>query len=466
MNKLRNKDNRVTVSLFEKLSYASGGTGTCICFMAIGGYLLYVYTDVIGLNAVTAANIFLFTRFWDAVNDPIMGAIVDLRIFAKKNKGVYRPWILIGLPFLVLFFILSFSMPAFITTEFGKTVWCAAFYVLYTMAQTVVQVPYGAVTNSITTNTEERGLLGSYRNFGENIGNLLVSVSILPMVNLFSNNGTDIAGGYTKAVAVLGVVAAIFVLICWKTIRERGVEQIEKKEKFNLINSLKMLVANRPALCMVFALFLAAIIVNFRFAYMMYYVQVYVGAGDDVITMLNTIQTAVAIISFWIVNWMFKRMEKRSMLILTAVLFVADGLLFMIGGVSIPVQIVGSALFGFLMSCSFSTVWGTIPDSVEYGLWKTGVCAPAFIFAAVTFAQKCGIGLASWLAAMSLDQIGYVKGMEITESIRMGFFWWHGGVLVLGGILFLLVALPYNLSKAKYCDILQELDQQKQSVKA
>ena len=250
------------------------------------------------------------------------------------------------------------------------------------------------------------------------------------------------------------------------TSRERGVEQIEKKEKFSLINSLKMLVANRPALCMVFALFLAAIIVNFRFAYMMYYVQVYVGAGDDVITMLNTIQTAVAIISFWIVNWMFKKMEKRSMLILTAVLFVADGLLFMIGGVSIPVQIVGSALFGFLMSCSFSTVWGTIPDSVEYGLWKTGVCAPAFIFAAVTFAQKCGIGLASWLAAMSLDQIGYVKGMEITESIRMGFFWWHGGVLVLGGILFLLVALPYNLSKAKYCDILQELDQQKQSVKA
>lgn len=453
----------MTISVFEKLSYASGGVGTCICFMSIGGYLLYVYTDVFGLSATTAANIFLLTRFWDAINDPIMGAVVDLRLFAKKSRGVYRPWILLGLPFLVLFFILCFTLPSFVTTEFEKTIWCTAFYVLYTMAQTVVQVPYGAITNSITTNTEERGILGSYRNFGENIGNLLVSISILPMVNLFGKNGADMAGGYTKSIAVLAVVAAVFILICWKTVRERGVETgREERKKFELVGSLKMLAANRPALCMVFALFLAAIVINFRFAYQMFYVQVYVGAGHNVVTMLNTVQTAVAIVSFWIVNWMFKRMEKRSMLLITAALFVVDGAIFLIGGVNIAANIAGSALFGFLMSCSFSTVWGTIPDSVEYGLWKTGVCAPAFIFAAVTFAQKCGIGLASWLAAMSLRQIGYVKGMEITESIRMGFYWWHGGVLILGGILFLLVALPYNLNKEKYCEILQALDRKKQ----
>lgn len=459
MNKLRNKDNRVALGVFEKLSYASGGVGTCMCFMAIGGYLLYVYTDIFHMNAVTAANIFLFTRFWDAVNDPMMGAVVDLRIFAKKGRGVYRPWILIGLPFLLVFFALCFTLPSFITSETGKVIWCVAFYVLYTMAQTVVQVPYGAVTNAITTDTEERGLLGSYRNFGENIGNLLVSISILPMVNLFSKGGSDIAGGYSKAIIVLAVVAGIFIFICYKTINERGVVIDEApQQKFRLGESLKMLLANRPAMCMVFGLFVAAIIINFRFAYLMYYAQIYMGAGDSTITLLNTAQTAMAIVSFWIVNWMFRKMEKRTMLILCGILFVADGAIFMLGGTGVAINLVGSILFGFLMSLSFSTVWGTIPDSVEYGLWKTGVCAPAFIFAAVTFAQKCGIGLASWLAATSLDTIGYVKGCEITESIRMGFFWWHGGVLVIGGILFLLIALPYNLSKAKYCEIVKAID--------
>ncbi len=137
-----------------------------------------------------------------------------------------------------MFFILCFTLPSFVTTEFEKTIWCTAFYVLYTMAQTVVQVLYGAITNSITTNTEERGILGSYRNFGENIGNLLVSISILPMVNLFGKNGADMAGGYTKSIAVLAVVAAVFILICWKTVRERGVETgREERKKFELAGS-------------------------------------------------------------------------------------------------------------------------------------------------------------------------------------------------------------------------------------
>jgi|GEM_PF-714945 len=459
MENMRNKENHTKLSLLEKLSYASGGAGFCICFMGIGGYLLYVYTDVIGINAATAASIFLFTRIWDAINDPMMGAIVDLRPFVKKGKGVYRPWILLSIPFVVLTFVFSFTVPSFITSEVGKVVWCATLYVLYTMAQTMGQVPFGSVSNAITTDTEERGLLGSYRNFGENIANVIVSVSILPMVTLFSNNGADMAGGYSKAVMVLGLVAAALIFFGCKNLKERGISVEEgAKEKFKLADSMKMLLKNRPVLCLVFALFFAAIIINFRFAYTMYYMQIYVGADAGVITTMNTVQTVVAVVSFWIINFMFKKMEKRTMLILSGILFVVDGIVFLVGNVNIPVIMVGSVLFGFLMSLSFSTVWGTVPDCVEYGLWKTGVCAPAFVFAAVTFAQKCGIGLASWLAAMSLNMIGYVKGAEITESIRMGFYWWHGGILIAGGILFVLVTLPYNLSKSKYCEIVKELD--------
>ena len=227
MNKLRNKDNRVALGVFEKLSYASGGVGTCMCFMAIGGYLLYVYTDIFHMNAVTAANIFLFTRFWDAVNDPMMGAVVDLRIFAKKGRGVYRPWILIGLPFLLVFFALCFTLPSFITSETGKVIWCVAFYVLYTMAQTVVQVPYGAVTNAITTDTEERGLLGSYRNFGENIASFLVSLVMMSLVSFFASKGGN---GYAGAAWVLAIAAAVCLFICWKNTKERAVVEESEEE--------------------------------------------------------------------------------------------------------------------------------------------------------------------------------------------------------------------------------------------
>lgn len=83
---LRNKENNVQLKLMDKMSYAIGSTGFCIMFMTISMFLLYTYTDVFFISPAVAASIFLYTRFWDAINDPIMGVIVDKRPFAKKRK--------------------------------------------------------------------------------------------------------------------------------------------------------------------------------------------------------------------------------------------------------------------------------------------------------------------------------------------------------------------------------------------
>lgn len=460
MEELRNKSNDKPLKLWDRLSYSIGSMGFCVLFMTIGGYLLYVYTDVFYLNPVTAANIFLFTRFWDAVNDPMMGAIVDKRPFMKRGKGVYRPWILLAIPFLVLTFGFCFTMPSFIVSETGKTIWAITFYVLYTMAQTLGQVPFGSMSNALTTNIQERGLLGSYRNFGENIGGLVVSLLIMGMVGFFGKNGENPAAGFAGAAWIFGIMAAVCLFICWKSTKERAVVEIDNS-KVKLKDSFKMLMKNRPTLCMIFGLFVAAVVINFRFAYIMYYANVYLASESSIITTINSVQTFVAIVSFWIVNWMFKHMEKKTMLIITGVLFIADGAISLIAKQNVSLIIVSSVLFGFLMALSFSTIWGSIPDGVEYGFWKSGVCAPAFIFAMVTFAQKCGIGIASWLAAISLSSINYVAGEVASEATANGIYLWNGGVLMVGGILFLLAVLPYNLSSERYCEIVKELDTRK-----
>lgn len=459
--KLRNKENRIKLGLFERMTYASGSVGFSVCFMAISGYLLYVFTDVFHLNPITAANIFLFTRIWDAINDPIMGAVVDTRPFAKRGRGAYRPWILLSIPCLVITFGLCFTMPGFIKTEAGKTAWAVIVYILYTMSQTLGQVPFGSLSNAMTTDTQERGLLGSYRNFGENLGGLIVSLLIMGLVGIFGGNGKNPAAGFAGAAWVLGIISAAALFMCYKFTHERGIEdqKSDKNHSAGLRASLKMLVKNRPTLCMVAALFIAAIIINFRFAYNMYYVQNYLNGGAGMVTTINSLQTAVSIGAFWVVNFMFRHFEKKSMLILCAVLFFADGILFLIAGTSYAVVLAASALFGFCMTLSFSTIWGTIPDGVEYGLWKTGICAPAFQFAIVTFAQKCGIGIASWLAGFSLDAVGYKAGQAVSEATANGIYYWNFGVLLMGGIVFLAAVLPYNLSRKKYCDIIRELDQ-------
>lgn len=458
---MRNKDNHIPLKLSDKMTYFSGAMGFCMFFMTIGGYLLYVYTDVFYLNPVTAANIFLFTRFWDAINDPMMGYVVDLRLFAKKGKGVYRPWILISIPLLVITFICSFTMPSFIKSEAGKTAWAIVFYVLYTMAQTVGQVPFGSLSNAITTDTEERGLLGNYRNFGENVGNLLVSMTIMGMVGFFGHGGKDVARGYTGAVTVIALMAAVFLFICYKNTKENAIEATEEnaEEHHTLKDNFHMLSQNRPVICLALGLFVAAVVLNFKFAFNMYYIQNYLKGGAGMITTINSTQTAVSIIGFWIVSFMVRHMEKRNMMVLCGILFVADGGIFLAARTNYPLVLAGSVLFGFLMTLSFATIWGAIPDGVEYGLWKTGICAPAFLFAMVTFAQKCGIGIASFLAGKSLHMIGYVAGHTVSEATANGIYLWNGGVLLVGGIAFILCTIGYNLSKEKYCEIIKELDE-------
>lgn len=452
----RNRSNFVGLSLFEKMTYASAGGGFCMFFMSIGGYLLFVYTDVFHLNPVTAANIFLFTRLWDAVNDPIMGLIVDKRPFQKKGKGVYRPWILLSVPCLVITFTLCFTMPSFISSEGGKTAWAIVMYVLYTMSQTLGQVPYGSLSNAITTDSEERGSLGAYRNLGENIGNLVVQMIILTLVSFWGKAGGSTGIGWTGAALTIALIASVFLLLCYKFVNERGV--MEQHPSNGIKDSFSMLLKNRPVMCLAAALFIAAIIINFRFAYAMYYIRNYVGGNEKMVTTVNSLQTAVAIIAFWPVNLMFKKMEKRSMMIMCGVLFIVNGALFLAARQNYILILLSSALFGFLMTFSFSIVWGTIPDGVEYGLWKTGICSPAFLFAVVTFAQKCGIGIASWLAGISLNSVGYSAGAVLSQSSLKGLYLWNGGVLIIGGAVFLAVVIPYNLSKKLYKRIVIELD--------
>lgn len=444
--------------LWDRMSYAIGSMGFCIMFMTVSGYLLYTYTDVFYLNPVTAANIFLFTRFWDAVNDPIMGVIVDKHLFVKRGWGVYRPWLLLSIPCLIVTFTLCFTMPSFIRTETGKVLWAVVFYVLYTMAQTLGQVPFGSMSNALTPSTQERGLLGSYRNFGENIASWLVSILIMGLVGFFGNNGADPARGYAGSALTLGIMGGICLLICFLNTKERvNASEMATGQKVGLGDSFRMLFRNRPTLVMILALFVAAVVINFRFAFIMYYCNVYLAGIENTVTIINSVQTAVAIISFWVVNFMFKHMEKKTMLLTCAALFVLDGVIFLVAQRTMPLIILGSVIFGFCMALSFSTVWGTVPDGVEYGTWRSRITAPAFVFAMVTFAQKCGIGIASWLAGISLDMIGYEAGAAVAESTAMGVYWWNGLILVIGGAIFGLDCLPYNLNRKRYAEITQEL---------
>lgn len=98
------------LSIREKIGYSLGDAASNLFFQTFILYLPFFYTDIFGMPAAAMGTMFLLTRIWDAVNDPIMGAIADR---TNTRWGKFRPYILImGLP-LALGGLLTFTTPAF-----------------------------------------------------------------------------------------------------------------------------------------------------------------------------------------------------------------------------------------------------------------------------------------------------------------------------------------------------------------
>lgn len=89
------------------LAYSIGFGGTNVVWYMINNYLMLFYTDVVTLSAGAISAILLIARIWDAVNDPMMGAIVDR---TNTKWGKFKPYIVMGAPFLAIFNVLTFTV--------------------------------------------------------------------------------------------------------------------------------------------------------------------------------------------------------------------------------------------------------------------------------------------------------------------------------------------------------------------
>lgn len=103
---MEQKDTDVKVPLISKIAYGMGDVGCNFSWMFVGNFLMIFYTDVFGIGMGAVAGLMLFSRFWDAINDPVIGGLSD-----KTNTkwGRYRPWLLIAAPLTAIVLILTFG---------------------------------------------------------------------------------------------------------------------------------------------------------------------------------------------------------------------------------------------------------------------------------------------------------------------------------------------------------------------
>jgi Na+/melibiose symporter-like transporter len=175
------------LSLKEKIGFGLGDTATNFVYQTLQYFIIFFYTDIFGVSVVTAGTLFLVARIFDAISDPVMGAIADR---TNTRWGKFRPWIAwTAIPFGVIA-VLTFTTPDL--SPQGKIIYAYVTYISLMLIFTMSNVPYNALSGVMTSNSLERTSLSSWRMGLAMLAAFVVQVFSIPLVDYFGKGNESV----------------------------------------------------------------------------------------------------------------------------------------------------------------------------------------------------------------------------------------------------------------------------------
>ena len=170
------------------ICYGFGDLASQFVWTFVGSYLTIYYTDIVGLAPAIVSVIMMGARIWDAINDPMMGAIAER---TRSKFGRFRPYIAFGCPFLAIFAVLTFTNP-FGGGSAAGAIWVAVTYIIAGMLHTLVNIPYAARSGVMTEDANQRNKINTSRNIGMNLGLVIVNALSAGLALRFSSEGAEV----------------------------------------------------------------------------------------------------------------------------------------------------------------------------------------------------------------------------------------------------------------------------------
>ena len=441
------------LSLREKLSYGGGGMGNAIVLAVVSTYLMFFYTDVIGLNPGIIGSILLGSKVFDGISDLVMGAIVDKTNSKWGKARGYMLWLCVPYAIsAVLIFLLSPAWPNIV-----QYIYVFVTYNLFsTVMYTEICVPYNAMNCLMTNNQYDRGILGTTNVIGNALGQILVNSLILKLVAMFGNN----QDAWIMATAVFGVIGIVMHMICFTQTKERTVGDSGENEP-GFVQSIGSLVKNKYWIivtAMATVLFFWNGIIN---SSVMYFASAILHDEQTVSWLTNSMVYA-QIVAYFFAFAYIKPLGKGGCFkvgfAIAAVSYVGQ----ILAGANYPMLIACGVVRGLGVGIAASCLGGIISDTIEYGEWKTGVRTVGMGNAANTFAQKIGSGIGLALVGWLLSFAGYsaeaaVQSQGATAMINVCYTY----IPLVCCIVIVVLAMNYKLDK-QYPQIIEELRQRKE----
>jgi len=400
-----NASEKITVK--ERLAYGCGDFSSNIMYSAMAAFLMFYYTDYIGVSAAVVGSIMLFSRIFDGISDLIMGVIIDR---TKSPFGKARIWILrLVIPY-AIGTVLLFSVPAG-WSEMAKYVYIFFSYnIAFTVLFTGINLPYATLTALMTQDQYERSVLSIFRMILATCGTLFIKTCTLPVVKFFGDN----ARAWTYTFVVFGALEIITFMITFLFTRERVNTSEDKRMSVPISLGFKALVKNKYWFMATLNLVLIFIAQGVNGSSEVYYAKEVLGNGNLVGTFSVALQVTQIVCMFFIAGFV-KKFGKRNVLMTGAAIMIVGYGIMGIGAESLPVLIAGCMLRGVGNAGISACMFAMVTDTIEYGEWKTGIRTEGLINSAASFGQKIGNGLSNVVMGAILAAGGYV-GTAATQT--------------------------------------------------
>ena len=404
----------------DKIGYAFGDLGCGLSFSLVSTYMILFYMQVVGISAKSWAWIVIVSKVWDAVNDILIGNMVDRKRISKKSK--FMPWVLIGSVGLVVLTVMIFS-PVQSFTPNAKIVWCLASYCLWSVAYTMVNVPYGSLHSIITDNPRERTALSTFRSIGAGVA--MIFVMLLPKIVYAKNESEEgsaqiiIADRVFLVSIVFSVIALIFLFAMTKMVTER-VPYGEVPEKISYFSTLKSFLTNRPMVGATLASFASIVFYNSSMSMNNLVFQYFF--NDAKKTTVATIASYIPLVLLMpFAGKLVSAFGKKRLITLSGIASAVAGLIMLLLPITPDKKgmyiYIGGLMIVNIGNCIFQIiVWAIIADCIEMSFRKKGVHEESSLYAIYSFFRKLAQGVGSALVALGLSAIGFVEGKNAVQS--------------------------------------------------
>ena len=457
--------------MMDKLAYAAGDFG-CNMSFSLKGTVQTFWLAFMMLETGYLSALLLIVQIWDAINDPIIGSIIDADT-RKYKMGKFKTYILVGAIGLLVAGALVF-IPVPNASLAIKTLIFIGGYIIWDACYTVANVPYGSMLSLVTEDSGERAELSTWRSIGSMFGNIVPMVA-LPMLiwhkevdaegNPVINPETGVqvetlmGNRVFYAALIMGILGFIAFMFMIKKITLRVADnsvKVNEGQKFNIFKAFGNFMKNRAALgatLSAMGMFLgmqsASTATSIMFA-------IYFGKAS-----LSGVVTVIGFVPLLFFLPFIKKIVakhgKKEASAAGALISILGGLLMFVfpmipnKTIALVVYILSLTIYGVGFSIYTCVSWALMADAIDYNEWKTGKREEGTVYSLHSFFRKLAQGVGPSIVLLIMGGLGYVSelGTEAQSAqTAANMCWLVAGLYMFSAVLmFIGLAVIYNLDK-------------------